>query len=215
MCRWSCGWVCLMFLFQYIQQNIRSDCSNIDKILEPPEGQDEGVWKYEHLRWDASCFRTFRRCFHKWALPWGCVLFVSYVRLVHSISVVVSHPINPHVHLWSHDFMSGLVSVPLASAGNGVQWSVQRSQRICLHCNFRKCNACDCIGCVRAYVRCVSAAAQYFFQNKSVASSCLLPLEILFSCTSSPSGTLDGCFQLKQQNLSRLISNNIFRGQSL
>uniref|UniRef100_A0A4W2E834 Uncharacterized protein n=1 Tax=Bos indicus x Bos taurus TaxID=30522 RepID=A0A4W2E834_BOBOX len=28
---------------QYIQQNIRADCSNIDKILEPPEGQDEGV----------------------------------------------------------------------------------------------------------------------------------------------------------------------------
>ncbi|KAK0149274.1 MOB-like protein phocein [Merluccius polli] len=35
---------------QYIQQNIRTDCANIDKILEPPEGQDEGVWKYEHLR---------------------------------------------------------------------------------------------------------------------------------------------------------------------
>ncbi|KAJ1070915.1 hypothetical protein K5549_003894 [Capra hircus] len=35
---------------QYIQQNIRADCSNIDKILEPPEGQDEGVWNYEHLR---------------------------------------------------------------------------------------------------------------------------------------------------------------------
>uniref|UniRef100_A0A674D491 MOB-like protein phocein n=1 Tax=Salmo trutta TaxID=8032 RepID=A0A674D491_SALTR len=35
---------------QYIQQNIRTDCSNMDKILEPPEGQDEGVWKYEHLR---------------------------------------------------------------------------------------------------------------------------------------------------------------------
>lgn len=43
--------VSVMFLFQYIQQNIRSDCSNIDKILEPPEGQDEGVWKYEHLRY--------------------------------------------------------------------------------------------------------------------------------------------------------------------
>uniref|UniRef100_A0A8C9FFC6 Uncharacterized protein n=1 Tax=Pavo cristatus TaxID=9049 RepID=A0A8C9FFC6_PAVCR len=28
---------------QYIQQNIRADCSNIDKILEPPEGQDEGL----------------------------------------------------------------------------------------------------------------------------------------------------------------------------
>uniref|UniRef100_A0A7N4PVF7 Uncharacterized protein n=1 Tax=Sarcophilus harrisii TaxID=9305 RepID=A0A7N4PVF7_SARHA len=27
---------------KYIQQNIRADCSNIDKILEPPEGQDEG-----------------------------------------------------------------------------------------------------------------------------------------------------------------------------
>ncbi|KAF5910608.1 hypothetical protein HPG69_004696 [Diceros bicornis minor] len=37
-------------LYEYIQQNIRADCSNIDKILEPPEGQDEGVWKYEHLR---------------------------------------------------------------------------------------------------------------------------------------------------------------------
>ena len=35
---------------KYIQQQIRSDCSNIDAILEPPEGQDEGVWKYEHLR---------------------------------------------------------------------------------------------------------------------------------------------------------------------
>lgn len=40
------------FVLQYIQQNIRSDCSNIDKILEPPEGQDEGVWKYEHLRYE-------------------------------------------------------------------------------------------------------------------------------------------------------------------
>lgn len=45
LCKWD------LHLFQYIQQNIRSDCSNIDKILEPPEGQDEGVWKYEHLRY--------------------------------------------------------------------------------------------------------------------------------------------------------------------
>ncbi len=42
------------FAFQYIQQNIRSDCSNIEKIMEPPEGQDEGVWKYEHLRYIIS-----------------------------------------------------------------------------------------------------------------------------------------------------------------
>nr|XP_054767007.1 MOB-like protein phocein [Lytechinus pictus] len=35
---------------QFIQQSIRKDISNIDGILHPPEGQDEGVWKYEHLR---------------------------------------------------------------------------------------------------------------------------------------------------------------------
>ncbi|CAB4036418.1 Hypothetical predicted protein, partial [Paramuricea clavata] len=35
---------------QYIQQLIKSDFENISLILEPPEGQDLGVWKYEHLR---------------------------------------------------------------------------------------------------------------------------------------------------------------------
>ncbi|XP_067021847.1 MOB-like protein phocein [Acropora muricata] len=35
---------------QYIQQHIRADFNDIDAILESPEGQDEGVWKYEHLR---------------------------------------------------------------------------------------------------------------------------------------------------------------------
>lgn len=56
--------VCSMALFQYIQQNIRSDCSNIDKILEPPEGQDEGVWKYEHLRYVLGTFiHTFLKTF--------------------------------------------------------------------------------------------------------------------------------------------------------
>ena len=35
---------------QYIQQQIRADFNNINAILESPEGQDEGVWKYEHLR---------------------------------------------------------------------------------------------------------------------------------------------------------------------
>ena len=35
---------------QYIQQMIRLDNTKIEEILEPPEGQDEGVWKYEHLR---------------------------------------------------------------------------------------------------------------------------------------------------------------------
>lgn len=35
---------------QYIQQLIKHDPSEIDTILRMPDGQDEGVWKYEHLR---------------------------------------------------------------------------------------------------------------------------------------------------------------------
>ncbi|KAL7292667.1 hypothetical protein TKK_0013793 [Trichogramma kaykai] len=35
---------------QYIQQTIRINPANIDLILSMPESQDEGVWKYEHLR---------------------------------------------------------------------------------------------------------------------------------------------------------------------
>ncbi|XP_046373139.1 MOB-like protein phocein [Haliotis cracherodii] len=35
---------------QFIQQAIRKDFTNVVEILTPPEGQDEGVWKYEHLR---------------------------------------------------------------------------------------------------------------------------------------------------------------------
>ena len=35
---------------QYIQQLIRKDYKDIEAILVPPSGQDETVWKYEHLR---------------------------------------------------------------------------------------------------------------------------------------------------------------------
>ena len=35
---------------QYIQQTIRRDVSDVHSILTAPETQDEGVWKYEHLR---------------------------------------------------------------------------------------------------------------------------------------------------------------------
>lgn len=35
---------------QYIQQLIRRDPHNIELILTAPDQQDEGVWKYEHLR---------------------------------------------------------------------------------------------------------------------------------------------------------------------
>ena len=36
---------------QYIQQIIRKDFTDTETILKVPEGQDEGVWKYEHLRY--------------------------------------------------------------------------------------------------------------------------------------------------------------------
>merc|ERR1712072_1660663 len=35
---------------QFIQQSIRKDVMDVDAILSAPETQDEGVWKYEHLR---------------------------------------------------------------------------------------------------------------------------------------------------------------------
>ncbi|KHN78642.1 MOB-like protein phocein [Toxocara canis] len=35
---------------QYIQQCINADPSDVDKILKTPPGQEEGVWKYEHVR---------------------------------------------------------------------------------------------------------------------------------------------------------------------
>ncbi|KAM7345283.1 MOB kinase activator 4 [Cochliomyia hominivorax] len=35
---------------QYIQQLIKRDPSNVELILTMPDAQDEGVWKYEHLR---------------------------------------------------------------------------------------------------------------------------------------------------------------------
>uniref|UniRef100_A0A914XBM1 Uncharacterized protein n=1 Tax=Plectus sambesii TaxID=2011161 RepID=A0A914XBM1_9BILA len=53
-----CNWPMMTFedmdstlnVQQYIQQLIRQNASDVDKILTPPEGQEEGVWKYEHLR---------------------------------------------------------------------------------------------------------------------------------------------------------------------
>jgi len=35
---------------QFIQQTIRKDVMDVEAILTAPETQDEGVWKYEHLR---------------------------------------------------------------------------------------------------------------------------------------------------------------------
>lgn len=35
---------------QYIQQKIRKNPHDIETILQAPDQQDEGVWKYEHIR---------------------------------------------------------------------------------------------------------------------------------------------------------------------
>ena len=35
---------------QYIQQLIRADPNDVENILKVPEGTDEAVWQYEHLR---------------------------------------------------------------------------------------------------------------------------------------------------------------------
>ena len=35
---------------QFVQQSTRKDVADVDDILSAPETQDEGVWKYEHLR---------------------------------------------------------------------------------------------------------------------------------------------------------------------
>lgn len=43
---------------QYIQQLIKRDPSNIELILTMPESQDEGVWKYEHLRYGKTVLPT-------------------------------------------------------------------------------------------------------------------------------------------------------------
>lgn len=43
---------------QYIQQLIKKDPSSVELILTMPEAQDEGVWKYEHLRYELRCEST-------------------------------------------------------------------------------------------------------------------------------------------------------------
>ena len=37
-------------LLQHIQQLIRKNPLDVEAILDMPDGQEEGVWKYEHLR---------------------------------------------------------------------------------------------------------------------------------------------------------------------
>jgi hypothetical protein len=47
---------------QYIQQLIRKDYKDVEGILEPPQGQDEASWKYEHLRLFCSSLNLLSVC---------------------------------------------------------------------------------------------------------------------------------------------------------
>lgn len=47
--RWTQACHIKRFL-KYIQQLIKKDTSVVDDLLKVPDQQDEGVWKYEHLR---------------------------------------------------------------------------------------------------------------------------------------------------------------------
>ena len=38
------------FILKFIQQIIKKNPNDVDTILKSPDQQDEGVWKYEHLR---------------------------------------------------------------------------------------------------------------------------------------------------------------------
>uniref|UniRef100_A0A914Y9Y7 MOB-like protein phocein n=1 Tax=Panagrolaimus superbus TaxID=310955 RepID=A0A914Y9Y7_9BILA len=40
----------LLFIQEWIQQTIRENYKDVDGILKCPQGVEEGVWKYEHLR---------------------------------------------------------------------------------------------------------------------------------------------------------------------
>ncbi|XP_053208851.1 MOB-like protein phocein [Panonychus citri] len=58
---------------QLIQQSIRCNTSNIDEILSPPEGQDEGTWKYEHLRQFCMELNKLAVKLQKECLPEMCI----------------------------------------------------------------------------------------------------------------------------------------------
>ncbi|CAH8519817.1 unnamed protein product [Schistosoma bovis] len=57
---------------QYIQQTIRRDFNNVDEILTAPEGQDEVVWKYEHLRQFCMELNGLAVCLQEQCTPKTC-----------------------------------------------------------------------------------------------------------------------------------------------
>jgi len=62
----------LYHIQQYIQQSIRRNPSDIDFILQAPDQQDEGVWKYEHLRQFCLELNDLTVLLQKECLPQTC-----------------------------------------------------------------------------------------------------------------------------------------------
>lgn len=58
---------------QYIQQLIRKDPSDVEAILDPPPGQDDASWKYEHLRQFCNELNTMAVRLQKECDPKVCV----------------------------------------------------------------------------------------------------------------------------------------------
>jgi hypothetical protein len=46
---------------EHLQDTLRRDAAAMDAVLTAPEGQDERVWQYEHVRYNAHPSRTRTR----------------------------------------------------------------------------------------------------------------------------------------------------------
>ena len=68
---------------QFIQQLIKHDPSDIDTILRMPEGQDEGVWKYEHLRF------VFSLLFGIGKVDYSDFIHFCYIKLIHLLDLAI------------------------------------------------------------------------------------------------------------------------------
>lgn len=45
---------------EYLQQLIRLDCSDVQRLIELPENVDDEVWQYEHLRYALTKHQTLQ-----------------------------------------------------------------------------------------------------------------------------------------------------------
>jgi len=85
---------------QYIQQLIKRDPSNVELILTMPEAQDEGVWKYEHLRQFCMELNGLAVRLQKECSP--CQGWRKYRKHTASLSIAIAHyrcPIDRHMYV--------------------------------------------------------------------------------------------------------------------